>query len=383
MAQRYFVNRSSKIILNLLGACLVLAAQLFSPQHARAANGFPNTLKFGYGARLDPLGNEVSLALNTATSIGIDWVGMDFDWARLWANSNKQPKLDTLDEAIGRAHKNRVNVLLSITNPPSWALNDKGPDPELTAGLVSQLADRYRDSVLAIELLPEANTRRGWGARPNPQAYAALLAACWEGLRSHGSPTILIAGGLRPISNARSGNDMEDLVFLSALYAAGAKDLMPVVSLHLTDLSGEAIASPDSQNPYVLRRYELIRQVMLKQNHTGGLIWITGFSWPDSDSIPPEEQSRWINQAFQLMRSQLYIGAAFVAWFNPPHQTGEGDHHYLIQNKGQETRLHPALYALAQLITLDRSGQLIQPLTELEKTSSSTLQKTGTPAGLP
>jgi len=383
MAQRDFVKRSSKIILNLLGACLILAAQLLCPQHARAANGFPNTLKFGYGARLDPLGKEVSLALNTATSIGIDWIGVDFDWARLWANSNKQPKLDTLDQAIGRAHKNGVNVLLSITNPPSWALNDQGPDLELTAGLVSQLADRYRDSVLAIELLPEANTTRGWGARPNPNAYAALLAACWEGLRSNGSPTILVAGGLRPISNDKSGNDMEDLDFLSALYASGAKDLMPVVSLHLIDLSRETMASPDSQNPYVLRRYELIRQVMLKQNHNGGLIWITDFSWPDSNDISPEEQSRWINQAFQLMRSQLYIGAAFVERFNPPDQTGGGDHHYLIQNKGQATRLHPALYALAQLITLDRSGQLIQPLTELGKTSSSTLQKSGTPAGQP
>ena len=370
-------------MLNLLGVCLMLATQLFAPQYAQAANGLPNTLKFGYGARLNPLGQEVSLALNTVTSIGIDWIGVDFDWSQLWPVQKNQPKLDTLDEVISHAHKNRVNVLLSITHPPAWALSAKGPDPEITSGLVTRLADRYQDSVLAIELFPEANTTRGWGARPDPKAYAALLTASWNELRAIGSPTILIAGGLRPTSADQSGNDMDDLAFLSALYNSGAKDLMPVVSLHLTDLSGATMASPDARNPYVLRRYELTRQIMLKHQHEEGLIWITGFSWPDSNRSSPEEQSRWINKAFQLIRSQIYIGAAFVDRLNPPDQSGAGDHRYLIQNKGQAIRLHPALYALAQLITLDRAGQLIQPLGELEKTSNSNLHKISTPAGQP
>jgi len=383
MAQPFLVNQRLLLIFRLLGICLILATQAFTPANVQAANGLPDTMKFGYGARLNPLGQEVSLALNTSASIGLDWIGVDFDWDRLWPTRNDQPKLDALDAVISNARKNRVNVMLSITNPPDWALTRKGPKPEITAGLVSLLATRYQESVLAIELFPEANTVRGWGAPPNPQAYAALLSSCWGELRSIGSPAILVAGGLRQVSAGQSSQDMDDLAFLNALYDSGAGEQMPVISLHLTDLSGTPIAAPDKNNAQVLRRYELIRQIMLKQNHNEGLIWITGFSWPDSDKSSPEEQSLWMNQAFQLMRSQLYIGAAFVERLNPPLQPAGSSNHYLIQNKGQATRLHPALYALAQLITLDRTGQLIHLPSELEKISSSTIDKSTSQGGRP
>ena len=383
MAQPTLVNQRLILIFRLLGICLMLAAQAFTSGHVQAAHGLPDSMRFGYGARLDPLGQQVSLALNTTASIGLDWIGVDFDWARLWLTRNDQPKLDALDVVISNARKNGVNVMLSITDPPGWALTRKGPKPEITAGLVSLLASRYRETVLAIEIFPEANTLRGWGAPPNPQAYASLLASSWEELRSIGSPAILVAGGLRHISAGQSGQDMDDLAFLNALYDSGASEQMPVVSLRLTNLSGRTIAAPDQNNPQVLRRYELIRQIMLKQNHNEGLIWITGFSWPDSDRSSPEEQSLWMSQAFQLMRSQLYIGVAFVERLNPPHQPVGSSNQYLIQNKGQATRLHPALYALAQLITLDRTGQLIPLPSELEKTSSSTIDKSASQGGRP
>ncbi len=64
---------------------------LFLPHPSQAASGAPDSAEFGYGARLDPLGIEVDLALKAAGAIGIDWIGIDLNWARLWTTQLSKP----------------------------------------------------------------------------------------------------------------------------------------------------------------------------------------------------------------------------------------------------------------------------------------------------
>jgi hypothetical protein len=348
-----------KPYLRLITLSLLLASMIAFPRTAWGLSGTPDSTKFGYGARLDAYGAEVALALKAADSIGMDWIGVDLDWTRVWPDRGTDPQLEALDFVMRKTSTYELATLISITNPPRWAITAKGPDQVATTQLVLLLAERYRQNLLSIELFPGANTVQGWGAEPDPLAYKTLLKSCWKALQSSQSPVLLVAGGLKPIVANRSAGDMDDLAFLSGLYRSGAEGFMPVVSLRLPAIPADLLADPKSGSAGVLRHYEAIRKIMKKYGHNSGLIWITGYTCPVHEVQLPEDQAEWINQSYQQMRSQLYIGAAFLDGLNPPDKNSTSDRLYLIHKDGAQIRLHPALAAIGKLITLDRTGQFV------------------------
>lgn len=295
---------------------------------------------------------------------------MDLDWARVWQDQDTDPQLEEIDFVMRKASRYELGMLVSITNPPSWAVTAKGPDQAATIRLVLLLAERYHQNYLFIELFPGANTIQGWGVEPDPVAYKTLLKSTGNALKSSGSPVLLVAGGLIPVSADRSAGDMDDLEFLSGLYRAGSEDFMPVVSLRLPAIQVDILADPQDESAAVLRHYEAIRNIMTKYSHNSGLIWITGYSCPVNELHDDVEQLSWISQSYQLMRSQLYLGAAFLDGLNSPMENFDPHHLYLIHKDGTQTSLHPALTTIGQSITLDRTGQTIpNPLTGKSTTS--------------
>jgi hypothetical protein len=333
---------------------------------ALSAAGLPDSSQFGYGARLDLWGQQIAPSISAAAVMGINWIAVDFDWYRYWPDSNLLPDLNNLYEVMGSAHRGNLHVLVSITNAPAWAKTSTGPDPNLTAGLVLSLYRLFPDTLLAVELFPGSNTTSGWGASPDPKAYAGLLNVTHNTLREACAEVLVIAGGLAPLEPARSESDIKDTVFLSSLYQAGVSSYMPVVSLRLAGLTGDPMAAPEEGNPPTLRHYEHLRKVMLENDHANGLIWITSFSWPEGASqvngktlINHDEEARWINQAYRLMRSQLYIGVAFFNQLNPPDTSGTGiDTAARAGNISRslvfpDASLHPACSVVTQLTAVN------------------------------
>jgi hypothetical protein len=324
-------------------------------QPVQAAGGLPDSPEFGYGARMDIWGQEIELAVNVAAGVGVEWIGADFDWARHWPDAAVPASLEQVDRVMELVQRNRLSVLLSITNPPTWVMTPSGPDSNQVAGLVVMLAKRYPASLLTIELFPEANTSKGWGAPPDPNAYAALYAVSQNALQAAGSPVLLVAAGLAPRTGQSPNGDMDDIGFLTALYQTAAGENMPIIGLRLNQSEGDAMAQPGQGAPNALRHYEDIRSVMRNFNHENSLIWITGFRWPNGSNDP----ILWLNQAYPLMRSQLYIGAAFLDRLNPPADGFiEGGIPSLISVDSQGTSLHPAVAALGQIITSNHPGQI-------------------------
>lgn len=339
-----------------------------------AANGLPESTKFGYGMRIDPWGREVEFALNIAAQSGIDWIGIDFDWQEQWPEASQTLDLSALNKCLTFAAENGLSVLLSITNPPDWARTSQGPDQQMTAGLIMQFVRLYSGTLKAIELFPGANTRQGWGAEPNPKAYLELLRSTSQTLSAAQQEIILVAAGLVPLNNPDQSSDMDDLEFLQELYKAGAASQMPVISLRYPTLYREPLAAPWDTKGNVLRRYELVRNLMLENEHAQGTIWLTGFTLPGmdpvtetaprmiSDETSPDlvtNQVHWFSQAYQIMKSQLYIGAAFYGCLNPPATAGtpQREQNCLIQIKNNRVDLHPAYTALSQAIALEDSHQ--------------------------
>jgi len=334
---------------------LLTLITFWMPNTVFAASGTPNSPYFGYGARAYLDGESTQAAIHEAGSFNLDWIAIDFDWQEMQPEADTTPDWNKLDAAMAAAADSQISVLISITHAPSWAKGENGPRKGKTAELTAKLVNRYPETLLALELFPSANTAQGWGAQPNPAAYANLLKATREAV---GQGILLVAGGLTPIHSSTEG--INDIEFLRQLYAAGAVENMPIISVRLPAIGNDPLTPLHGAEGDTLRHYEKIRNTMVENGHDSGLIWVTGFSWDSSKIGSSQEQADWLNQAFLLMRSQLYIGAAFFDGLNQ----SQTDPLALLFPSGTH---HLGFEKLAQLIAIDDNGQSIQIFLGLQK----------------
>ena len=294
---------------------VMLALLLFSSTGltAEAASGLPNSPEFGYGARVSTTGQQITQALALAPDIGLDWIAVNFDWARLWPNPDVEPDFSTLFGLIGHARQKNLSVLVSISNPPAWAMTPSGPNPDTTAAITLRMVSSYHGSLLVVELFPGANTGHGWGTTPNPKAYIGMIQIARNALANQNLQAYVIPS-FSPLSTTPSAGDIDDLTFLKKFYEAGMPT--PIVGLRYQEIVGQPISDPAQGEFGVLRHYEFVRNFMLQNNHRTDLIWITGFSWP-SQLASMEEQASWVYDAYKLLKAQLYIGAVFFNSLNP------------------------------------------------------------------
>jgi hypothetical protein len=307
----------------ILVALIAIIAASVPLDVSQAAKGIPGSGEFAYGAHLSIDGMLVEPALETARNLSLDWIAVDFNWAKYARDPQAEPDWTLLDPVMSFAAQEKVSIMLSIRAAPVWAQTAQGPDPQRTAQLAAQLARRYPGTLAAIEFFPAANTTSGWGVTPNPKAYMDLLSQVHSELRTAGPAILLIASSLKPVSLNTGNEDRDDLSFLQDLYAYGLAEITNIIGLQLCDVTGDPLFI-DGQEYRVLRHYEQVRQVMLENNHTVGLIWVTQLCPPsgkintaDQRYQDPQYQVSWLTQAYSLLRAQLYIGAAFYAALNP------------------------------------------------------------------
>jgi len=303
----------------------VLLLCITAPNMVQAAAGAPGSPDFGYGAWLHLDGNYLQSSLSAMAELQLDWIAIELDWSLYMPDPSTSPDMMAFDQALQSAAANNTAVMISLTNPPQWALTSSGPVADAASQIISSLAMRYPGVVQAVELFPHANTVAGWKAQPDPKAYARLVKDIKKYLNGDGINLTLAAGGLSPAVSTSSDIDMQDLDFLRGLYAAGAAQWMEVISIRFPQITGSPLKTPSGDQTYVLRHYEQVRQVMLENNHTSGLIWITQLSVPDGTIdrrdrvyLEPLRQAEWLQQAAMQIRSQLYIGVFMAQNINPP-----------------------------------------------------------------
>lgn len=284
-------------ILIFLVACSPARPQSTQPT---AAPGTPQSLEFGHGARIETNDPRVEASLRLAAQNRLDWVALDFDWETVQPAPDAWNEASSFSNTLRLARSLGLETLVSVKNPPAWALTSTGPDVEQMAKLVLKLS--HGDSPpSAIELLPSANTRAGWKATPNANTYARLFENIQARLEAENLKVYLAAGGLSNLLS--SPEDVRDVDFLGQLYAAGLRPA--IISVRLESVKVDPLAPPA---PDTLRHYEEIRAVMTANGHSDGLLWITGLSLSaETEQVP------WLEQAYPMMKSQLYLGAVFYS----------------------------------------------------------------------
>jgi len=331
---------------------LLLFLTLYPALSAHADTSTPGFDTFGYGVRFHPNGSWIEPALMAVYDLHPHWIAISLPWRQIQPSQSNSPDLSAYDAVMQTADAAGSFVMFSLTQPPDWALTPNGPNAELTTQLLILLKNRYPKSLRAVELFPSANTVKGWGALPNPEYYAQFFTTIRQRLNQAGMNDLwMIAAGLEPIDSTQiQGGNIPDTDFLQRLYQHNIQESAPIISLCLSHLSGDPLRPPNSQNPFLLRHYEEIRQIMLANQHANGLLWVTCIRPPDgtidSDDRAynaTENELRWLKQALVQMRSQLYIGAVFIYDLNPEAPSSVLASHSLILGKSDRHPFYPVL----------------------------------------
>ena len=341
------------IIVTLLAGSLFL----LPVSSAQAIRGTPGSSEFGFGASLDLSGKYVNDGIQLANDLQLDWVKIEIPWAQVQPDKGGKIDWGTCPAVIQSLAHYKLNILVSLTQPPSWALTSQGPDVAFASQFVRQFLQDFGPSISAIEIFPRANTRQAWGAAPDPAAYMKLWKAIQKSLSKDQQKILLVAGGLVPGTDNPTAGIADDLAFLKGLYAAGARDAMQVISIQQLSPVDTPQATPNPSQPANLRHYESVRQVMLDNGHDKGMIWITGLGVPaglsssgNASNSQDQQQADWLAQAFNQIRAQLYIGVAFLDSINP---TADSSTLSIITLSGD---LHPAFRVLRDQIAQNAAG---------------------------
>lgn len=304
---------------------------------------------FGYGIEARALIHPQA-ALDHVQQLGLRWVKVSLHWSEVEAEAGR-PDWGALDVFFAEAAARNLRVLISVSAAPAWARSVtaedlEGPpdDPQAFARFVTQLVQRYRGAVHAIEIWEEMNQEQRWYAPGGLSAasYTELLIPAVQAIRTVDPGIIVISGGLNPTGVDDGVIAIDDFRYLQELIGLGLLDYVDCVGVHLKgynlppDVPYDAASSnvaahfqaPFENAHHSWSFYSTLRgyndMIVAVRRHTP--LCVTAFGWASAEGINSEvrtgmefaldnsleEQAHYITQAFQLMHDWRFVWLAFL-----------------------------------------------------------------------
>ncbi len=240
-----------------------------------------------------------------AREAGIVWAKQLFSWEEIEKRKN-QYDWGKADQIVATFEKYGLQIIARLDRPPAWAHRDKTiaqapPDDNNDYGdFIDAFVRRYRGRIHFIQVWNEPNIFPEWGNRPvDPSGYVDLLKVAFTRAKA-ADPNIRILTAPLAITTPGEpwapGSDqwraMDDLLYLDALYKAGAKDYFDILSANAFGLRSSPDEAPD---PHKLnfQRVVLTRQVMEKYGDSNKAVWINEYGWNASPPDFPDDKLIW------------------------------------------------------------------------------------------
>jgi len=311
------------------------------------------------------------VALRSHALLGVQVLRQTFDWKRIERSPGRYA-LARYDGFVAGAAARGIRVLPVLHNAPRFRSGRKGVRPprrsrdlgRFAAALVgrygprgtlwSERPDLPRLPIRAWQVWHEPNSRRGWGGRPRPSRYAALLKAASRYIK-RADPraevvTASLAGGRGAVSPRR---------FLAGLYRARGRSGFDTVAM--------SAYAPNVGR--MMRTVRLTRRVMNRYRDRRARIWITEFGWADRGSRSSlragrKGQANQIGQALRAVRRErrsLRIrGVVYRSWRDRRvrGRRGRSSRHYtgLLDTRGRRKPAFRAFELGVRPLRLGASG---------------------------
>lgn len=257
---------------------------------------------------------KIQRSLALTREMGADTIIEFFPWAYAEPSRGRYDWV-SFDRIIRHARNQGLRVIARMGLVPAWAREtDEQAQTTLNtlpeesfdefADFVAAFAARYAGVVDHIIIWNEPNLAFEWGYQQvNPAAYARLLEAVYAPVHAANPQVIILAAPLAPtLEPPGSPHGLNDLLYLEALYQAGAGDYFDALAVHTYGFTepAEAEPAPDRLN---FRRVELLRAIMLRYDEPDTPVYITESGWNDhprwTKAVRPSQRVAYTISAFQ------------------------------------------------------------------------------------
>jgi hypothetical protein len=255
---------------------------------------------------------KIQASLAMVREMGAPWIVEYFPWAYIEPKPG-ETTWEHSDEVVAHASNQGLKVVARLGMVPSWARPDPR-DIETTftyldpgayadfARFVGAFVGRYSGEVDHIIIWNEPNLSFEWGYRPvDPAAYVDLLRTVTPAVRQAAPDVVVLAGALAPtLEPAGSSVGLNDLLYLRAMYEAGAAPYFDALAAHAYGLAFSP-ETPPSEDVINFRRVELLRGIMDGYGDVDKEIYVTEAGWND--------HPRWAWAVLPGQRVQYTLGA--------------------------------------------------------------------------
>ncbi len=243
------------------------------------------------------------------------------------------------DQVMRHAQNQGLKVYARLGMTPVWARPDSH-QPATTSNYIDAdayqdfaafaaiFAARYADTLGGLIIWNEPNLSFEWGYRPvDPAAYVDMLRVIYPAVKAAAPGVTVLAGALAPtLEPLGSPNGMNDLLYLAAMYEAGAADYFDALAVHAYGFKfpPDAEPGPDILN---FRRVEYIRDTMQRYGDGDKPVYITEAGWNDhprwTRAVRPGQRIVYTLAAYEWVESEWPWVENLCIWaFRYPQRQG-------------------------------------------------------------
>ncbi len=318
------------------------------PQPHLAPNAdiqFANVSPFGVNTFLEQEAEESKReqSLQMAADVGFVFIRQEFPWADIeihgkgdFEDRRHEPyrsAWEKYDNIVDLAAQNGIEVIARLSSPPEWSRSlpvaqtgAKAPpdDYDDFGDFAAAVAEHFNGRIHTYQLWNEPNGNEEWGANQpvNPEEFTELLCNAYGRIKAVDPDAVILAGALTPTVAINDAN-LNDLIFLERMYAAGAGDCFDVMSAQGYGLwSG---ATDQRLRPTVINYPHnlLIRDVMVRHGDAHKPIWISEMGWnvapeevtPHFGRVTEEQQARFGVEAYERSQAEWPWVGVNGYWF--------------------------------------------------------------------
>ncbi len=254
---------------------------------------------------------KIQRSLQMVRQMGTPWVVEYFPWPYI-EPSPGQYTWEHSDQVVAHAQNQGLTLIARLGWTPEWARRLPEGETTLThldpqaydefARFVAAFVARYRGQVSHVIIWNEPNLSFEWGFRPvDPAAYVDLLRVVYPQAKAANPDLVILAGALAPtLEPPGSPAGLNDLLYLEAMYQAGAAEHFDALAAHAYGLTQAYDAPPDPET-LNFRRVELLRQIMLEHGDGAKPVYVTEAGWND--------HPRWTMGVSPAQRIHYTLGA--------------------------------------------------------------------------
>ena len=264
---------------------------------------------------------KIEAMLKMISEAGFTWLRQEFPWEDIEfdgrgqfsdsrdLNGDGQPDVpDTwrkYDHIVERAAAHGLKLMVRLSNPPAWSRADpdagaKGPPDDLQdyVNYALAVAKRYRGRVSHYQIWNEPNIYPEWGNQPiDPAGYSEMLCRTYDALKAVDPNIVIISAAIAPTIALDGTRDLNDLVFLQALYDSGGGECFDVLSAQGYGLRSGPTDQRLRATSVNVARHVYYRDIMARNGDAHKPIWLSEAAWNATvdAELPPEAISLYGN----------------------------------------------------------------------------------------